>query len=285
MFVIAGVTGHVGGVAARQLLAEKQPVKVIVRDAEKGKAWSAAGAEVAIGALDDANFLAATLRGAAGFFVLLPGDLGATDFYAVQRKQSDAIASGVKQSGVSHVVLLSSVGADLAEGNGPIKGLNYLENKLRETGTKLSAIRACYFAENVGNSLGPAKGMGIFPNFMASQDYPVPMVATKDIGLLVAKTLTAPPAKSENIDLDGPALTQKQVAEKLGAAIGKPLQIVDIPPPAHAATLQQAGMSPQMSEIYAEMFSGFASGKIMPRGDRKETGTTPLDDVLRDLVG
>lgn len=284
MFVIAGVTGHVGGVAARQLLAQKQPVKVIVRDAEKGKSWSAEGAEVAVGALDDASFLAATLRGASGFFVLLPGDMGAADFYAGQRKQADAIASGVKQSGVPHVVLLSSVGADLAEGNGPIKGLHYLENKLRESGTKLSAIRACYFAENVGNSLGAARGMGIFPNFMASQDYPVPMVATKDIGMVVAKTLTTPPAKSETIDLDGPAVTQKQVAEKLGAALGKPLQIVDIPAAAHVATMQQAGMPPSLAEAYAEMFAGFATGKIIPRGDRKETGTTPLDEVLRDIV-
>jgi len=284
MFVIAGVTGHVGGVAARALLAQKQPIKVIVRDAAKGKAWSDSGAEVAVGALDDASFLASTLKGATGFFVLLPGDLRAGDFYGAQRKQSDAIASGVKQSGVPHVVLLSSVGADLAEGNGPIKGLHQLENALRATGTKLSAIRASYFAENIGNSIVPAKQMGIYPNFSPSQDFALPMIATKDIGALVARTLVSPPAKSETIDLGGPAYSPKQLAEKLGAAVGKPLQIIDVPPAAHVSTLVQAGMSQEVAGIYAEMFAGFASGKIVPKGDRSETGTTTIDEVLREIV-
>jgi hypothetical protein len=39
MYVIAGVTEHVGSVAAKELLAKKKPVKVIVRDA-----WSKQGA-------------------------------------------------------------------------------------------------------------------------------------------------------------------------------------------------------------------------------------------------
>ena len=85
MFVIAGATGHVGGVAARELLAAKQPVKVIVRDAAKGKEWAAKGAEVAVGKLDDRDFLASTLKGAKGFFTLLPPNYTAADFYANQR--------------------------------------------------------------------------------------------------------------------------------------------------------------------------------------------------------
>ena len=44
MYVIAGVTEHVGAVAAKELLAKKKPVKVIVRDAKKGETWSKQGA-------------------------------------------------------------------------------------------------------------------------------------------------------------------------------------------------------------------------------------------------
>jgi hypothetical protein len=43
MYVIAGVTEHAGSVAAKELLAEKKPVKVIVRDATKGETWSKQG--------------------------------------------------------------------------------------------------------------------------------------------------------------------------------------------------------------------------------------------------
>src|SRR5262249_14474070 len=107
MFVVAGVSGHVGSIVAEQLLAKGQKVKVIVRDTAKGLAWSQKGAEVAVGALEDQAFLTGALRGAAGLFTLLPPNYQAADFYATQRKTADAITGAVKASGVPHVVILS----------------------------------------------------------------------------------------------------------------------------------------------------------------------------------
>jgi uncharacterized protein YbjT (DUF2867 family) len=284
MFVIAGVTGHVGSVAARELLAAKQPVKVIVRDAAKGKEWAAKGAEVAVGKLDDRDFLASTLKGAKGFFTLLPPDYAATDFYATQRRTADAIAGAVKTSGVPHVVLLSSLGAEVGEGNGPIKGLHYFENALRASGTKLTSIRASYFAENLGQSLAPAKAQGIFPSFGDSPDYPLPMIATKDIGKQVALELQKPQAKSDILDLIGPMYSMRQAAEKLGKGLGKELNIVNIPQPGWIPALKQAGMPQHLAEIMAEMYTFFAAGKVQPKGDRAVQGTTQLDEVVGELV-
>lgn len=283
MFVIAGVSGHVGGVAAKQLLAAKQKVKVIVRDADKGKSWAAQGAEVAVGKLDDGAFLTGALKGATGFFTLLPGDFGAPDFYAAQRKIADVIAGAVTAASVPHVVLLSSIGADVADGNGPIKGLHYLENALRAAGTKLTAIRAAFFQENVGQSLAPAKQMGIYPSFFA-RDYKYPTIATKDIGELTAKSLMSPPAKSEVVDLIGPLHSNAQIAEKLGAALGKQLQVVDVPQPGWVDAMKQGGFPPHVAEVFAEMYAGFAAGKLVPKGDRTVQGTTPIDEVIRGLV-
>lgn len=284
MFVVAGVSGHVGAVAASALLAKSQPVRVLVRDARKGDAWAQQGAQVAVGELEDVAFLTGALADAAGFFVLLPGNFAAPDFYAAQRKTSDAIISAVKQSGVPHVVLLSSVGADLAEGNGPIKGLFHLENGLRDAGVKLTAIRAGYFQENLGQSLAPAQQLGIFPNFTPSADYPMPMIATKDIGELVAASLLQPAAQSEVVDLHGPAYSIRQLAEKLGEALAKPLEVVDVPPAAHRSALVQAGMSEHHADIFAEMYAGFGSGKIAPRGDRLVQGSTTIDEVIPALL-
>ena len=284
MFVIAGVSGHVGGVAARELLAGKQPVKVIVRDAAKGKEWTERGAEIAVGSLEDAAFLAGALKGATGFFTLLPPSYTAKDFYAYQRSTADAIASAVKTSGVPHVVLLSSVGADLDAGNGPIKGLCYFENKLRAAGTKLTALRAAYFQENIGNSVSPARDQGIFPNFVPSRDYPMPQIATRDIGVEVAKALRSPPAKSEVIDLMGPQYTVNQVAAKLGEAVGKKLQIVDIPKDQHVSAMVQTGLPQPVAEAFAEMYDGFATGRITPKGDRTLQGKTEIDDTIGNIV-
>ena len=284
MFVIAGVTGHVGSQAARELLAKGKQIKVIVRSADKGAEWAKRGAALAVGSLEDAAFLTGALQGATGFFTLLPGNLTASDFYASQRQTADAVAAAVKASRVPHVVMLSSIGADLEAGTGPIRGLHYLENALLATGTKLTAIRAGYFQENLGQALGAARQAGIYPNFGAPVDFPMPMIATRDIGAQVARSLLEPPSKSEIIDLVGPAYSVQQIVDKLSAALGKKLQITTIPPEGWVPAMMQAGMPKHIAEVFAEMYAGFGSGKIRPVGDRVVPGHTVIDEVIKDLL-
>jgi len=284
MFVIAGVTGHVGSVAAEALLARKQPLKVIVRDARKGEAWARKGAEVAVGSLEDEKFLTGALRGASGFFALLPPNYTAADFFEYQRRTSDAIAGAVRAASVPHVVLLSSVGADLPSGTGPIKGLHYLENLLRGTGAVLTAIRAGFFQENLAGAAGPAKQQGIYLNFTPSADYPVPMIATRDIGTLVAESLLARPRQSETVDLLGPKYSQRELAERLGKALGKELQVINIPESDWLPTLLKGGMPAKVAEVYAEMYSAFAKGIIKPCGDRMVEGKTTIDELVKSLA-
>ncbi|HEY3354849.1 MAG TPA: NAD(P)H-binding protein [Polyangia bacterium] len=284
MYVIAGVTGHVGSHAARALLAQGKQVKVIVRSAAKGAEWAQRGAAVAVGSLEDAAFLTDALKGATGFFTLLPGNFAAPDFYADQRRTADSIAAAVKASRVPHVVMLSSIGADLEAGTGPIRGLHYLENALRATGTKLTALRPGYFQENLAQSLGAARAAGIYPNFGAPVDLPMPMIATRDIGAQVVSSLLEPPAKGEIVDIVGPGYSVQQLADKLGAALGKKLQITTIPPEGWVPAMMQAGMPQHIAEVFAEMYAGFGTGKIRPVGDRMVPGHTTIDEVIRDLV-
>lgn len=284
MFVIAGVTGHVGSVVAETLIAKGEKIKVIVRDAAKGAVWSKKGAEVAVGTLEDSAFVTAALKGATGFFTLLPPNYQATDFFKTQRETADAIASAVKASGVPHVVMLSSLGADLEAGTGPIRGLHYLENVLGTTGTKLTAIRASSFQENAAQVLAPAKSAGIFPNFGDSADHPFPMVATKDIAALAAAELVSGAGKSETVDLVGPSYSNAQLANLLGKALGKKLQIVNIPQPGWVPALVQAGFSQHIAEVFAEMYAGAASGKFEPRGDRRVQAKTPLEATIATLT-
>ncbi len=285
MFVIAGASGHVGSVAAENLLARGQKVRVIVRDAAKGTVWSKRGAEVAVGALEDQAFLANALRGASGFFTLLPPNYQAQDFFASQRTTADSIAAAVKDASVAHVgVALAERGRGSQRRGRDRSRASTISRELRAMGKKTTAIRAASFQENVANLLEPAKKMGIFPNFNPSSDYPVPMIATRDIGVLAAETLATPPAKSDAVDLEGPAYSARQVAEKLGAALGKTLTVVDIPSSGWVAALTQGGLSPSMAVIMAEMYAAFASGAIAPRGDRRVKGSTPIDDVIKKLV-
>jgi uncharacterized protein YbjT (DUF2867 family) len=284
MFVIAGATGHVGSVAADRLLAAAKPVRVIVRSPDRGTSWSSRGAEVATGDLGDAAFVGRALQGASGFFTLLPPDYGGPDFFASQRRVADAVASAVRASGVPHVVVLSSLGADLPTGTGPIKGLHYFEERLRETGAKITALRPAYFQENAASALGPARNAGIFPNFGESDDFAWPMTATRDIGEQVALALLNPSDKSEVIDLIGPEYSARDIASALGRTLGKDLRMVNSPKAQWVPTLRGAGLPPSASEALAEMYGALRSGIIQPRGDRQVRTTTPLDETVRTLT-
>ena len=72
MYAIMGITGQIGGVIARTLLAAKQPVRAVVRDAIKGRAWSDCGCEVVLATIEDRASLVAAFREAEGVFVLVP---------------------------------------------------------------------------------------------------------------------------------------------------------------------------------------------------------------------
>lgn len=285
MYAIAGATGRVGSVAAKQLLAAGAPVRVLVRTPSAAQKWRACGAQTAIADLEDRASLIAALTDCDGFFVLLPFDLAAEDFHAHARSLAAAIAGAVTDSGVPHVAMLSSAGADLSEGTGPIVGLHRLEHALRATGSVISAVRSGHFQEKVSDLIDGARHGGVYPVFAETADTPIPMVATPDIGELVAQTLVTPPSASEVIDIVGPAYTERQVAAVLGTALGRELEVVTLAQQAWSGALVEAGFSQHIAELLTGLYDSDQRGVLVPRGDRSVQATTELEDTIAGLVG
>jgi uncharacterized protein YbjT (DUF2867 family) len=279
-YVVAGATGRVGSIVVRELLARGEAPTLVLRDRTRGAEWSRRGVDAAVGSLDDSAFLARTLRGADGMFVLLPENVNPDDFHGARRRMADAVASAVRESGVPHVVLLSAIAAVLPEGNGPAKGLHYFEAQLRRSGARLSALRACYFQDNVAGALQAAAQAGIYPNLLTSADEAIPMIATEDVGRFAAEALTAPPHASEIVDLLGPRYSARQLAERLAHALGRAVQVVTIPAEGHVAALADAGVPRAIAEAVAEMFAAFNAGKLVPSGDRRLEGTSPIEATI-----
>jgi len=286
MFVIAGASGRTGKVVAETLLSKGQQVRVVVRDVGKAAALRERGAEVVRASLDDAAGLELALKGAVGFYTLLPEDLGAAaEFHPHRRRMADAMAAAVRASGVPHVVFLSGTPAALPDGNGPARDVRYAEDALRAAARKVTILRASFFLENVFAALPPAKHEGIYPNFHPSADFAFPTVATRDIGKVAARCLLEPPAASEVIDLLGPEYSVRDLARGLGKALGKNLQVVDVPTLAQVDALTRAGLPKPYAEALVELFACYAPGRIPLEGHRTERGATTLDEVLRGELG
>jgi uncharacterized protein YbjT (DUF2867 family) len=288
MFVVAGVSGNTGRVVANELLGLGKKVRVVVRNQEKGAEWAAKGAEVAVANLDDAQAMAKAFAGAEGASLLLPPDPASPDPVGRNKRVADALFEALTASPVPHVAFLSSVGAQHADGTGPIKSLAYAEKKFAGlTGTRFTFVRAAYFMENLGGVAGAAKAQGVLPAFFDPKKK-IPMVATYDIGHTLARALLEPAAANTVLELDGPEQYSFEDAAKLfAAALGKAVHPVHVPPQGIAPALIQAGLPAPMAELYREMSVGVESNHVAFEGksNRHRHGAVPLSVVVRALVG
>lgn len=289
MFIaVAGVSGHTGRVAAETLLAAGHRVRVLVRDAQKGEAWAAKGAEVALADLQDVPAVTAALRGVDAAYLLVPPNLGVPDFRAWQYATGAGLLEAVRAAAVPHVVLLSSIGAQHPAGTGPIAGLHPLEKGLAALpGTGATFIRAAYFMENLMGNLGMLD-QGLYPSF-APADAPMPMIATTDIGRVAAARLagTAPaPGRPAIVELGGGPWSARDVARILGEIKGRSVQVAEAPVSAMAQTLTGFGFPPGIAALYQEMTEGAMQGLVAwdGQGERVE-GEIGLEAFLRAAVG
>jgi uncharacterized protein YbjT (DUF2867 family) len=284
MYVIAGVSGHTGSVVATTLLAARQKVRVIVRDAAKGEPWRARGAEVAIADIDDQAALTRALTGATGAYLLLPPPGWTQTQIAADRKtKTQSLLGAVRAARPGHVVLLSSVGAELPDGTGPIKYIHAVEQGLRDTGVPATFLRAASFMENWGAMLpGALAGGALY--FGAAEGVRYGQVATEDIGKTAAQLLLEGPRGVRVVELSGPAdLSLQDTAEILSKVAGKSIKGVSVPLPAMVQALLGQGASAELAESFGEMVGGLNSGAIKFHG-APIRGTVTLEQRLRSLL-
>jgi uncharacterized protein YbjT (DUF2867 family) len=285
MFVVLGATGHTGSVVAETLLARKQPVRVVVRSADKGASWKAKGAEVAIASLDDVPALTKAFQGAVGLYLLVPPNYGATAWLAAQRQRMDQAAEAVKTSGISHVVFLSSIGGQIPEGTGPIRAARYGEQKLATVAQNLTILRPCYFMENWAPGIGMARGQGVLLTFIAPEGK-IPMISTKDIGRVGAEYLIAGGKGKQIVELAGPEeYSPGQAAATLSQILGKAVSAQLAPLSTVVPTFTSFGFSDEAAKLFEEMYTSFSKGTIgYEQPASLVRGTVILSEALRGMV-
>ena len=262
MFVVVGATGNTGSAVVDTLLSRKQPVRIVVRSADKGAAWKAKGAEIAVASLDDVSALTKAFEGAKGVYLLVPPNYGAAAWLVDQRARMDRVADAVKNSGIGHVVFLSSIGGHIAEGTGPIRAARYGEQVLGGAVKDLTILRPCYFMDNWAPVLGAAKGQGVLPTFIAPQAM-VPMISTRDIGRVGAEQLIAGGKGKQIVELAGPEeYSPEQVAAALSQILGREVSAQHAPLSAVVPTFKSFGFSDEAAKLFEEMYTSFSTGAI-----------------------
>lgn len=286
--VITGATGNVGYRIAAKLLSAGEPVRVIARERVRLGPLAAKGAEPWPGDIGDAAFLAKAFAGARAVFAMIPPRHDAPDFRGYQDRIADALEAGVRRAGVPRVVTLSSLGAHLSEGTGPILGLRDLEKKLHTLGdTAVIHLRPAFFMENFLGSISSIRERGAHET-PVRPDVPIPMIAAKDIASAAAGRLSDDSFSGRAVlHLLGPRdLTMAEATRILGEAIGIPgLGVVTVPEEEARRGMTAAGMSASAALAMLEMIRGFNAGRIRAPEERNAMNTTPttLEEFAREV--
>lgn len=285
MFVVLGATGHTGSAVVETLLSKKQPVRVVVRSADKAVDWKARGADVAVASLDDVPALIKAFEGATGVYLMVPPNYGATAWLSDQQARMDRAAEAVRKSGVGHVAFLSSIGGQLPGGTGPIRAVHYGEGKLAGAVKHITILRPASFMENWAPVIGAAKAQGVLPTFVAPQ-VKIPTISTRDIGRIGAEQLLAGGQGRRVVELAGPEeYSADQAAEALGAILGRQVVAQHAPLSAVVPTYKSFGFSDEAARLFEEMYTAFSKGAIgYEHPDKLVRGTVRLSEALRGMV-
>jgi NAD(P)H dehydrogenase (quinone) len=284
MYAIMGITGQIGSVIGRILLAAKQPVRAVVRDAGKGRIWADRGCEIALANIEDTASLTTAFRGAEGVFVLVPPNFDPAPEFPEARAIAAALRTALEAARPARVVYLSTIGAQASQSN-LLTQHTIIEATISELPTPITFLRPAWFMENSSWDVIPARGQGVIPSFLQPLDKAVPMVATADIGKVAAALLQETWSGHRVVELEGPQrVTPNEIAAIFAKLLGSSVRMEVVPRESWEALFKSQGMRNPIPRI--RMLDGFNEGWIeFERGEAgSQKGNESLESVLKSLI-
>jgi len=283
-YVVLGASGNTGSIIANSLLLNGKNVRVMGRDTGRLQRFARKGAEAFTADLSDAAGLTKAFRGARAAYLMLPPITSRED----QERESDAIAKAVKESGLRYAVNLSSYGAHVPEGTGPVAGLHSLEQKLNAiSDLNVLHLRAAYFMENTLAAVDMIQGMGMVGHALLP-DLKLPLIATRDVGAYAGQRLLDLNfvGKQTRELLGERDLSMTEATAVIARGIGKPeLRYVQFPYDQVQQVFEQMGMPPEKAAVYIEMFKAINAGLLAAQEPRSPQNSTPtsFEQFVQDV--
>lgn len=284
-YVVAGVTGHTGSVVAQTLLDSGRKVRVLTRDPHKAERWKKRGAHVGQTDLSSAHDLLNALRGTEAAYLLIPPfPPNTTGVRGKAKKMIDAMVSAIGGTDVKHVVFLSSIGAQHADGTGPVVLLHDAEQEFKTLKTPVTFLRPCYFMENWAPALPDARE-GLLNTFLP-EGLRWPHVAAHDVGVTAAHLILEHPKAHRVVELAGPEdAGPADVARILSRLLETEVEPLVEPLDQAAEAFKGMGFSPEMAAMYQHLYEGIASGHL--RYEHPESvvrGKETLEQALQAML-
>jgi len=283
MYAITGITGQVGGAAARSLLAADQSVRAVVRDRGKGAVWAQLGCELAVADLADTAALVRAFQGAEGVFVLLPPVFDPRPGFPEAAALIESLHGALSRARPQKVVALSTIGADSARPN-LLNALRMMERSFASLPLPVTYLRAAWFMENAAWDIAAAKE-GVIRSYLQPLDRRIPMISTADVGRTAAELLQERWEGQRVVELEsGRRVSPDDLAAAFSRVLDRPVRAEAVPRDQWEAIFRGQGM--KNPEPRMQMVDGFNAGWIdfAERGAHARKGAIGIDQAIAALV-
>ena len=283
--VITGASGNISKPLAEQLLAEGNQITVIGRSLAHLQPLIDKGATAKTGSVDDVSFLKQAFIGADAVYTMVPPNFGATQWKQYIGQVAQNYAEAIKENRIPYVVNLSSVGAHLPDGVGPVSGLFLSEKNLNASGANVLHLRPGYFYTNFLANIDLVRNHHIIgSNFGA--DIKLVLSHPLDIAKAAARALTNQGFKgSSNIQyLSSDERKPSEIAAVFGNEIGKPqLPWIKFGNEDLLQALIGAGLPSEIAGNYVEMGTALDNGSMLEDywKNKPVTGAVTLENFAK----
>ncbi|MBC7904354.1 MAG: NAD(P)H-binding protein [Gemmatimonadaceae bacterium] len=269
---LTGSLGNTSTPLAKILIAAGHDITVISSNKNKSEQIRAFGAIPAIGSIHDVSFLTKAFAGADAVYTMVPPDFSAPDYRKYISTIGENYATAINAARVKKVVNLSSIGAHLEAGTGPIKGLHDVEKILdSQTSATITHLRAGFFFVNFFADIPMIKQMNIIGGNYA-ESTKLRLVHPTDIAEAAAEELQKESTQNKIRYVVSDSQTATTIAKELGAAINKPdLKWIKFSDEDAFNGMTTAGLPTEIARNYVEMFQAADSGKLWEDFDTTES--------------
>jgi uncharacterized protein YbjT (DUF2867 family) len=286
-FVITGSVGHIGKLVTTSMVEAGNEVSVITRSTDNAQAIAAVGAKPLVGTIEDSAFLSEAFSGADAVFTMVPPIWHTEDLRTSQNKIGRSYTNAIRLSGIRNVVNLSSVGAHVGNGCGPIDGLADFERMLNEVeGLNVLHVRPAYFYLNLLNQIPLIKQAGIMGANYGVPGEKMALVHVGDIAKVAADALRHLNFKGSAIRyVVGDKKTAAELADIIGQAIGKQLNWVVFSDEEQKNSFLQAGLPKAIAGAYTQMGAAIRQGIVFEEAltQAEEHGAVTFQEYVEEF--
>jgi uncharacterized protein YbjT (DUF2867 family) len=287
--VITGSAGHISKPLTEKLLSAGNEVTVVSRSVNNIAGLIALGAKTAIGSVEDPKFLINTFRGAHAVYTMVPPKMTVSDWKGFIEQIGTNYANAIRASGVKYVVNLSSVGAHLADGCGPVSGIHRAENALNTlSDVNIRHLRPGFFYTNLLENINMIRFMNVIGANFGDARTKMVLAHPADIASVAVNELTSLNFKGHSfLYIASDERTTGDIAKTFGAAIGKPeLPWISFTDEQSLSGMIQAGLPSEIAKNYVEMGASIRSGKMNEdyfKNPPSALGNIKLEDFAKEF--